>query len=321
MKSVRTVNALGQNEVLVRILCTGVCHTDFMAFGRPGAVPGHEAVGIVEAAGSAVSDIAIGDRVGMGYICGSCGSCRECDDGYEQLCDESEKFWSRPNGGYASHVTWDARYVHPIPDAIPSAHAGPLLCAGATMYAAIADARIEPGGTVGVLGIGGLGHLGLMFADAMGYEAVALTRSPGKEAFTKELGASRTVVTSDPVAMRRSRRSIDLLISTVPTSPDWPTYLELIRPRGHATIVGITGRPHVIPGYPLISANRSVGGNLVGGSKRMKEMLDLAAEKSIKPMIECYPLTPEGAEKAVEAVAHNTVRFRAVLVAEGCDGQ
>lgn len=328
-RGTRHVPSLGPREVLVRILCTGVCHTDFMMFHRPdpiGSIPGHEAIGIVEAVGSnAVMEkfgIDVGDRVGIGYGTGSCGSCRECDERYESNCDRFTSFFEAPHGlgAYASRVTRDAGFVFLIPDGLPSPYAGPLLCAGATVYSALADSGIPNGGTVGVVGIGGLGHLAIMFGVAMGYKVVALSRTPGKEELAKELGASSVIITSDMQSMKDARRTIDLLLSTVPANVDWEEYLELVVPRGRAHIVGVAPKPHIIPSLPILTANRSFGGSLIAGSDHMKDMLQLAAEKKVWPKIECYPMTPEGTEEAVKSVAENKVRFRAVLVRDGCDG-
>lgn len=334
-KSTRVIPTLGPTEVLVRILCTGICHTDFFLSHQIGAVPGHEAVGIIEATGSSLTNasddgisVKTGDRVGVGYGTGSCGltSCRECTEGHETTCAEFTNFiGGAPHGlgTYASYVTRDVKFVFKIPDGLPSPYAGPLMCAGATVYSAIVEGAesgaLRPGGTVGVVGIGGLGHLAIKFAVAMGYEAVALTRSPGKEALAKELGAKSVVVTSNDKLRKDAHRSIDLLLSTVPGNMDWGEYLELVRPRGRAVVVGVAPEPHIIPGLPLIVANRSFSGSLVAGSKHMKEMLQLAAEKNVYPKIECHPMTSEGAERAIKSVAENTVRFRAVLVADDCD--
>lgn len=316
----RPVRELGSREVLVRVLACGVCHTDFFLFGKQDAVPGHEVIGVIEAAGSDVSHYRVGQRVGCGYQTSSCGDCSECNDGYEPLCSEAQSYMQAPNGGFASHVTWDERFVFPIPDEISSPHAAPLLCAGATVYNAIYDSGVRPGDTIGVIGVGGLGHLALQFAKHWGCEVVALTTSPGKEEQCKALGASSVVVTTNDSAMKAASRSIDLLLSTVPGDLDWARYLRLVAPRGTASIVGIAPKPLEIPGGHLITRGVTFRGSLIAGRMRMRKMLEFAAQHGIRPQIECVPLDADGCREACRRVADNSVRFRAVLVADGCDG-
>lgn len=284
-------------------------------FGREGAVPGHEIIGTVVEAGSE-SAVEVGTRVGAGWQTNSCHACGVCRDGYEQYCSDMTNYFSAPNGGFASHVTWDSRHVFRIPDELPSVDAAPLLCAGATTFSAIADSGVRPGDTIGVIGIGGLGHIAVQFARAWGCNVVALTRSADKTEQAIALGAHEVLITTDADAMNRARGSINLLLSTVPGNLDLDMYMKLVAPRGSTCIVGIAGKPLEVGGSSLIMGGRSLSGSLIAGSKNMEKMLQMAVLHKVKPQVETFPMTAEGCAAAVAKIHDNTIRFRAVLVPE-----
>ena len=246
---------LGPNDVEIRVSHCGICHSDVhivdgdWGIGEYPMVPGHEIVGTVAAAGAEVRGLTRGDRVGVGWQRGSCFRCEWCLRDEENLCPEKEATCVGHHGGFADRVRVDARFAFSIPPALPSEVAAPLLCGGVTVYAPLRRLA-RPGMRIGVLGIGGLGHLAVQFARAMGGVVTAISSSPQKESEARGLGAEAFISTHEPKALRSAAGTLDLILSTVFLSPDWPALLRALRPRGtleFAARKGIAARVQVRP--------------------------------------------------------------------------
>ncbi|KAL0489924.1 adhA [Acrasis kona] len=313
-------NTLKEYEVFVRIAACGICHTDFTVFGIKGQVPGHEMVGIVEAVGPN-SQVSIGQRVGLGWQRNSCHECRSCKKGWENLCSDRKTFRDG-YGGYADGVVWDSRFVYVVPDEIKTEHAGPLFCAGATVYSALKhyNKDADEDYRVAVLGIGGLGHLGLQFARAFGWHVTALSGSPNKEQEAKEFGAHDFINTNDPEAVKGALKSFDFILNTVSGDVDWNLYMSMLRPHGKLCIVGIPKNKINVDGLAFIAGSRSLVGSLVASPAENREMLSFVAKHGIRPKTEILPMdSVENVEAAVDKVEKNTARYRVVITTKYFD--
>jgi uncharacterized zinc-type alcohol dehydrogenase-like protein len=229
---------LKANEVEVRISHCGVCHSDIhlidndWGFSKYPFIPGHEIVGTVSAIGSTVRDRKIGERVGIGWQADSCGICEWCRQGDEHLCASAQPTCVGRNGGYADAVRVNSRFAIPVPEALESENVAPLLCAGITVYSPMRNYGVRPSSRVGVVGIGGLGHIGLQFAKAFGAEVTALSTSKDKEEEALKMGADHFVNTRDMEALKKVAGSFDFLLSTVSADQDWQAFVNTLRPKG-----------------------------------------------------------------------------------------
>lgn len=306
---------LGSNDVEIAITHCGVCHSDihvidgdFGAASTP-IIPGHEIIGTVRAMGENVTGLTVGQRVGVGWQAESCLHCEWCVQGLEQLCAEAVDTCVNRPGGYANAIQIDARFAHPIPDNLESVNAAPLMCAGVTVYSPLCS--VASSARVGVIGIGGLGHLALQFADKMGRDVTALSTSPDKEAEARAFGAAHFIATRDETQMRAARGTLDVLISTVTVDLKWSDYMRLLRPNGRLIFVGASpGKLDVRIG-PLTSYQYAISGSSIGGRPVMREMLAFAARHGVKPQIEVMPMTQ--VNEALERVRSNQARYRVVL--------
>jgi alcohol/geraniol dehydrogenase (NADP+) len=309
--------ALGANEVEIKISHCGVCHSDVhlidndWGISKYPFIPGHEIVGTVVGVGSAVKDRTMGERVGVGWQANSCGICEWCRQGEEQLCAKAQPTCVGRNGGFADKVRVNSRFAVPIPAALESENAAPLLCAGITVYSPLRNHGVRPSSRVGVIGIGGLGHLGIQFAKAFGAEVTAFSTSKDKEAEAKELGAHNFVNTRDTGALKKVAGAFDLLLSTVSADQDWQAYVAALRPKGMLCIVGASATPMQIAGPSLISLEKAVSGSNTGSPQDLVEMLDVAARHGVKAVTEKFAMAK--ANEAVAKVKKNQVRYRAVL--------
>jgi alcohol/geraniol dehydrogenase (NADP+) len=309
---------LGLQEVEIGISHCGICHSDIHLISNDWGIsqypliPGHEIIGTVTAVGAAVRSVQVGQRVGLGWQSNSCGQCEWCTKGMENLCPASEGTCVRRHGGYASRVRANARFVLPIPEALPSEQAAPLLCGGITVYNPLRTHGINPSSRVGVVGIGGLGHLAIQFARVFGAEITAFSSSPAKENEARELGAQRFVNTRETKALREVAGSLDFILSTVNGDQDWGIYMQALRPTGTLCFVGVPHSPVAVQAFPLIAGLRSITGSPIGSPHRMREMLDVAARHRVMAMTEHFAMTR--ANEAIEKVKKNKLRYRAVLV-------
>jgi uncharacterized zinc-type alcohol dehydrogenase-like protein len=311
------VGALGAGEVDISISHCGICRSDLHLIDNDWQVskfpfvPGHEIVGTVEAVGAAVENLKPGQRVGVGWQAGSCGQCAWCRRGKENLCPQAQPTCVQRNGGFADAVRVPARFVVPIPEALDSENAAPLLCAGITVYTPLRTYGISPASRVGVVGIGGLGHLALQFARIFGAEVTAFSTSPGKEEEARAMGAHHFCNTRESKVMKALAGSLDLIISTVNADQDWSAFLSALRPEGVLCLVGAPARPLQVPGSLLIVSARALSGSNTGSPLALAEMLDVAARHGVKTQTERFPMTR--VNEAVAKVRKGGVRYRAVL--------
>jgi uncharacterized zinc-type alcohol dehydrogenase-like protein len=309
---------LGTQEVEIAITHCGVCHSDLHLISNDWGIsqypfiPGHEIIGNVTAIGSDVKLITVGQRVGLGWQSNSCGVCEWCTRGIENLCPEAEGTCVHRNGGYADSVRANARFVIPIPDALESEHTAPLLCGGITVYNPLRTHGVNPSSRVGIVGIGGLGHLAIQFARVFGAEVTAFSTSAAKEEEARALGAHHFVNSRESKALREVAGTLDFILSTINADQDWSVYVAALRPTGTLCFVGVPPSPISVHAFPLISGLRSISGNPTGSPYRLKEMLDIAARHGVKATTESFPMSQANA--AIEKVKKNKVRYRAVLV-------
>ncbi len=308
---------LNENDVEVRISHCGVCYSDIHLIDNDWGsskypfIPGHEIVGTITAVGSRVTMRAVGDRVGIGWQADSCGVCEWCSKGEQILCAKSQPTCVGRNGGYAQGVRVNWRFAIPVPAALESENVAPLLCAGITVYSPLRNHGVSPSSRVGIIGIGGLGHIGLQFARAFGAEVTAFSSTKDKEAEALNLGAHHFVNTRDTGALKKVAGSFDLLLTTVNADLDWAGYVNALRPKGALVFLGVPPSPVTMPVFPLVGGYRSVAGSATGSPSDLAEMLDVAARHGVKAITERFAM--DKANEAIAKVKKNQVRYRAVL--------
>lgn len=307
---------IAPGEVEIAISHCGICHSDLhlldndWGFSRYPMVPGHEIAGTVTKLGAGVKGLKEGLRVGVGWESGSCGHCEYCRRGEENVCLEWRGTCTHGYGGYATAIRVDSRFAIPLPESLPGEAAGPLMCGGVTVYAPLSQ-ETRHSMRVGVIGLGGLGHMAVLFAHAMGCEVTVFSTSPGKEAEARSLGAHGFVRTGDAAAMQRAANSFDFIISTAPADIDWGFYLNALRPKGKLCVVGVPQSEVRVPAFSLIAGRKSIFGSPVGSPATLGEMLEFAARKNIRPVVERFPMAE--VNTALERMRRNQVRYRPVL--------
>jgi len=314
-----------ENDVQIEIQFCGVCHSDIhQARNEWGGstfpmVPGHEIVGVVKSVGSQVKKFKLGDRVGVGCFVDSCRVCTSCMEGLEQYCTDgmigtynsTENDGSPTYGGYSSQIVVDAKYVLHIPESIPMDAAAPLLCAGITTYSPLMHWKAGPGKKVAVIGLGGLGHMAVKIAHAMGAEVTVLSQSLKKESDGKRLGADHFFATSDPSTFTKLAGTFDLILNSVSASVDVNAYLNLLKRDGSMVLLGVPDKPAEVGAFGLIGGRRSLAGSLIGGIKETQEMLDFCAKHGIASDIELIPI--QKINEAYERMIKGDVRYRFVI--------
>ena len=312
-----SVEALGPHEVEVKISHCGVCHSDIhlidndWGLSKYPFIPGHEIVGTVTGVGSEVVDRKLGERVGIGWQADSCGICEWCRQGDEHLCAKSQPTCVGRNGGYADAIRVNSRFAIPVPETLESENVAPLLCGGITVYSPLRNLLARPSSRVGVVGIGGLGHLGLQFARAFGCEVTAFSTSKDKEKEARELGAHHFVNTRENGEIKKAAGSLDLILSTVSADQDFQSFIAMLRPKGTLMVLGASPSPLQIAPFSLIGGQKAVAGSPSGSPRDLHEMLDVAARHKVKAITERFAM--KDANKAVDKVKKNQVRYRAVL--------
>ena len=308
---------LGSQEVEIAITHCGICHSDLHLISNDWGIshypfiPGHEVIGAVSAVGNEVRGLEVGQRVGLGWQSNSCGVCEWCLRGLENLCPDAEGTCVHRHGGYADRVRANARFVIPIPEALASEQTAPLLCGGITVYSPMRTHGINPSSRVGIVGIGGLGHIALQFARVFGARVTAFSTSAAKEKEARALGADDFVNSRESKAMKEIAGSLDFILNTANADQDWGTYLQALRPTGTLCFVGVPPSPVSVHAFPLISGMRSMSGNPTGSPYGLREMLDVAARHGVKATTELFPMNK--ANEAIEKVKKSKVRYRAVL--------
>ncbi len=318
----------GANDVQIDIAYCGVCHSDLHTVRSEWGgtkfpcVPGHEIVGHVTAVGSGVTGFVVGDTVGVGCLVDSCQHCNACDDGLEQYCENGfVGTYNGPTadapghtlGGYSQRIVVDDKFVLKIrhPEAQLAAVA-PLLCAGITTYSPLRHWNAGPGKKVGIVGIGGLGHMGVKLAHAMGAHTVAFTTSEGKRQDAMDLGADEVVISRNPEEMQKHAGSFDFILNTVAASHDLDAFTKLLKRDGTMCLVGVPEHPHPSPNIgQLIFGRRSIAGSLIGGLAETQEMLDFCAERGIVSDIEMIPI--QQIDAAYDRMQKSDVKYRFVI--------
>jgi len=320
----------GPDDVAIEIKYCGVCHSDLhiaqndLGNTRYPIVPGHEIAGIVTAVGSNVTRFKEGDRVGVGCMVDSCRICASCQEGLEQYCVPGmTQTYGSPDpkgaevgqkvtqGGYSDRITVDQNYVLSIPDSIPLDAAAPLLCAGITTYSPLRTWGVGPGSKVAVVGLGGLGHMAVKQAAAMGAEVTVLSTSDRKKADAERMGAKHFLINSDTDAMKAAAEKFDLIINTVSATHEMASHLNLLARDGTMVMLGLTTEGMPVFAMPLLWRRRSVAGSLIGGIKETQEMLDFCAEHDIACDIEL--IAPSQINEAYTRMQKSDVRYRFVL--------
>ena len=314
------------NDVAIEIKYAGICHSDIHQVkeewggARFPMVPGHEIAGVVSAIGSSVSKFAVGDLIGVGVFIDSCRDCPSCNQGLEQYCENGmtptynglERDGVTPTmGGYSDAYVINENYAVKIPASLDLAAVAPLLCAGITLYSPLKHWKAGPGKKVAVMGLGGLGHMGVKFAHALGAEVTVLSHSPNKEADARSLGADHFVVTSDPAQLKSVRRKFDLILNTVSAEHNINDYLSLLTTDGTLVVIGLPGVPFAVNADSLLSGRRSMAGSMIGGISETQEMLDFCGEKNIVSEIEL--INADYVNTAYERTVKSDVRFRFVI--------
>lgn len=319
--------AAGPRELRIKILYCGVCHSDLHQARNDWSntiypvVPGHEIIGRVVEVGAEVTKFKLGDLAGVGCMVDSCRVCEPCEADLEQFCADGCTFTYNGRdratkaltfGGYSEQITVEQRFVAKIPENLDPAAAAPLLCAGITTYSPLAHWKVGPGQKVGIVGLGGLGHMAVKFAKAMGAHVVMITSSPEKGADALRLGADEILVSRDVAAMARAAKSFHFLLNTIPVSHDVNPFLELLRIDGTMVLVGVlTALDPAVQGFNLIRNRRTLAGSLIGGMKETQEMLDFCGKHNIVSDIETIAMADINA--AYERMIKNDVRYRFVV--------
>ncbi len=316
----------GPHDLLIEILYCGVCHSDIhQARDEWGGslfpmVPGHEIVGRVTRAGSAVQRFKAGDLAGVGCFVDSCRVCESCKAGLEQYCEEhlvltyngTERDKKTPTyGGYASQIVVDENYTLRISPSLPLANVAPLLCAGITTYSPLRRYKVGRGQRVAVVGLGGLGHMAIKFAASMGAEVTVLSTSKSKEGDARRLGAHEFVVITDPKKLEALANRFDFILDAVSADHDLNAYLNLLRRDGVLALVGAPAKPMEVQAFSLLLKRRTLVGSLIGGLGETQEMLDYCTEKNIASDVEVIPI--QQVEAAYERTIKGDVRYRFVI--------
>jgi alcohol dehydrogenase (NADP+) len=316
----------GPRDVQVEILYCGVCHSDLHTARNEWrntiypCVPGHEIVGRVVKTGNAATGFKEGDQVAVGVMVDSCHSCPNCRDGYEQYCDHGPVYtYNSPDkhtggityGGYSDHIVVDEAFVFRVAESLNPAATAPLLCAGITTYSPLRHWQVSPGQKVGVVGLGGLGHMGLKFAAAFGAEVVLFTTSSNKTADGLRLGAQEVVVSKDQDAMKKHVNSFDFILDTVSADHDVPAYLDLLKRDGTLAFVGLPPNPLSFLAASVVAKRRSIVGSSIGSVKETQEMLDFCAQHNVVSDIEMISI--QQVNEAYERMLRSDVKYRFVI--------
>jgi uncharacterized zinc-type alcohol dehydrogenase-like protein len=308
---------LKEEEVEVNVEFCGVCHSDLSLLNNEWGITeypfvgGHEVVGTVAKIGDRVTTLKVGQRVGVGWFSHSCKHCEWCMSGNHNLCLTSEKTIVGRYGGFADKVRAHAEWVIPLPENIDPAKAGPLFCGGITVFNPLVQFDIKPTDRVGVIGIGGLGHLALRFMKAWGCDVTAFSSNPDKEAEARQLGANHFINSRDPQALETVANSFDLILSTVNADLDWSIYLNALRPKGRLHFVGVVPSAIQTFSFALLAGQKSLSGSPLGSPATIVKMLDFAARHGIEPVTETFAFSE--INQALEHLESGKARYRIVL--------
>lgn len=308
---------LGAEQVDIRVINCGICHSDLSMMNNDWGmtaypiVPGHEIIGEVIAAGNAVKNVKVGDKVGVGWLSGSCMSCHQCMEGAHHLCASAEFTIGGRHGGFADYVRSHWSWAIPLPEGIDLDKAGPLLCGGITVFNPIILAGVKATDKVGVIGIGGLGHMALKFLNKWGCEVIAFSSNPNKKNSILEMGASKVVDSTNPEELAKIAGSLNFILNTTNVTLDWNSYLTALAPKGKFHNVGAVLEPMAIPAFSLIMGEKSVAGSPLGSPALTRTMLEFCVRHDIYPITEEFPMSQ--VNEALEHLQSGKARFRIVL--------
>ena len=318
-----------EHDVVIDIKYCGICHSDIHQARNEWSeyqpecifpmVPGHEIAGVVEAIGRKVTKFKVGDKVGVGCFVDSCRTCPECKQGLEQYCtvgtiwtyNARDKEGAPTYGGYSERIVVDENYVLRMPDNLPLEACAPLLCAGITLYSPLKHWHAGPGKRVAIVGLGGLGHIGVKLAHALGAEVTVLSQSLKKQADAKRLGANHYYATSDPATFTKLGGAFDLILNTVSAQVAWKQYLDLLRTDGTMVVVGLPEKDIPVAAFSLTARRRSLAGSQNGGIQETQEMLDFCGKHNTPCDVEVIPI--QKVNEAYERVLRSDVRYRFVI--------
>lgn len=312
--------SLGPEEVEIAVEYCGICHSDLSMLNNDWGistyplVAGHEAVGKVIALGAQARGLAIGQRVGVGWNAGSCMHCRLCLDGDQHLCASVQATIANHHGGFAERMRTHWAWAIPVPEALDASMVGPLLCGGITVFAPLLNLGISPTRRVGVIGIGGLGHMALKFLNAWGCEVTAFSSNPSKHDEARSFGAHHVVSSRDPEAMQTIAGSLDLIVNTVNVPLDWKAVMGTLAPNGRLHVVGAVLEPVPVDMMGLMFGQQSVSSSPTGSPAAIATMLDFAAHHQISPQVEHFPMSK--VNEALEHLRAGKARYRIVLDAD-----
>ncbi|GAA4271820.1 NAD(P)-dependent alcohol dehydrogenase [Aquimarina gracilis] len=308
---------IGKEQVDIKVHYCGICHSDISMVNNDWGnaqfpiVPGHEIVGEVVDIGPNVKNIKNGDLVGLGWFSESCMHCDQCMSGSHNLCPTKEEVIVGRHGGFADHVRCHWSWAIPLPKDIDLSKAGPLFCGGITVFNPIIMAGVKPTDKVGVIGIGGLGHMAVQFLNKWGCEVVAFSSSPSKKEEIFNMGAHKVVNSRDTRAMEEINGSLDFILNTTNVTLDWPGYLNVLSPKGTFHNVGAVLEPMAIPAFSLIGGEKTVSGSPLGSPALTRKMLEFCVRHNIYPIIEEFPLAK--VNEAFDHLKNGKARYRIVL--------
>jgi uncharacterized zinc-type alcohol dehydrogenase-like protein len=312
---------LGDFDVELRISHCGICHSDLHLINNDWKnsvyplVPGHEIIGTITKKGKNVTGLELGQRAGVGWQRSSCGICEWCQKAEENLCFSQQATCLGHLGGFSKFLRIDYRFAFSIPDKISSEKAAPLLCAGATVFSPLLNFHVNATWRVGILGVGGLGHLAIQFARALGCEVWAFSSTSSKEEEAKGYGATHFISSKDTKDIQKAANSLDLLLYTASEMADFPLYVQTLRPKGILCLLGAPQNGSLnLPIFQLIEGSKVICGSNIGSPHRIRQMLACAARHGISPKIELFPM--KDVNRALEKLSKNQVHYRAVLYNE-----
>ncbi len=305
---------IGSDQVDIRVETCGICHSDLSMLQNHWGntvypiVPGHEVIGIIEEVGRHVKELKVGQRVGLGWFSGSCMHCKTCMSGDHNMCDSAEQTIVGRHGGFSDRVRCNSEWAIPLPETLDSKSSGPLFCGGITVFNPIVQFNVQPTDRVGVIGIGGLGHLALQFLNHWGCEVTAFTSTSEKGDEALRMGAHHVVSSTE---VKESRQQFDFILNTTNVPLNWDAYLNLLGPKGRLHTVGAVLEPLPIPAFSLISKQRSVSGSPLGSPATIDSMLEFCARHSIAPITEVFPM--DKVNDAIDHLYSGNARYRVVL--------
>lgn len=311
---------LGSDQVDIKVKYCGVCHSDLSMLNNDWAitgfpfVPGHEVVGEIVDKGEHVQGLEIGDEVGLGWFSESCMHCYQCLSGDHNLCGTPEQTIVERFGGFADYVRCHWVWASPIPKGLDSSKLGPMFCGGITVFNPITQFNVQPTDRVGVIGVGGLGHLAIRFLNKWGCEVTAFTSSPDKADEAKKLGAHHIVNSRDANELEKIAGSMNFIINTTNVTLNWEAYLNVLAPKGRLHTVGIIPEPIAVPSFPAIVGQKSVSGSPLGSPATINQMLEFCARHSILPVTEEFAMSD--VNNAFEHLEAGKARYRIVLKAD-----